>query len=125
MLLDLRFTIVTLSLTAGTFGAALYGMNLKNFMEDSDVGFWFISGLCSVVGVIIATYSFRHLRRVQRLTMWGHGDKVGPLGGRRETDLGTLRLRAGENVGDLIVRERAVARRLAKAERRSDRLAES
>lgn len=39
MLLELRFSIFTLGIGAGTFVAALYGMNLKNFLEESNIGF--------------------------------------------------------------------------------------
>lgn len=39
MLLDLKFSIGTLGIGAGTFIAALYGMNLKSFIEESDFGF--------------------------------------------------------------------------------------
>ncbi|KAJ4297824.1 magnesium ion transporter [Kalmusia sp. IMI 367209] len=138
MLLDLRFSILTLALTAGTFVAALYGMNLKNFIEESDFGFWGVSAWCTVFGCIVAVYGIRKLRRVQRLSMWGHGgDKstkgtwgVGAWGGRSRAGgegcggvsdgMGVPRLRAGESLGDLIQRERALARRLAKAEAQAD-----
>lgn len=132
MLLDLRFSILTLALTAGTFVAALYGMNLKNFIEESDFGFWGVSAWCTVFGCIVAVYGIRKLQRVQRLSMWGHGgDKhatkgswgVGAWGGKSRDvglgmseGLGVPRLRAGESLGELIQRERAQARRLAKAE---------
>ncbi|KAF2262412.1 cora-domain-containing protein [Lojkania enalia] len=73
MLLDLKFSILTLSITAGTFVAALYGMNLKNFLEESDIGFFGISAWCSVFGLIVAAYGLTKLRKVQRVSMWGHG----------------------------------------------------
>ncbi|KAJ4356054.1 magnesium ion transporter [Didymosphaeria variabile] len=131
MLLDLRFSILTLALTAGTFVAALYGMNLKNFIEESDFGFWGVSAWCTVFGGIVAVYGIRKLRRVQRLSMWGHGGQnnstkgnwgVGAWGGKSRDPcspgevMGVPRLRAGESLGDLIQRERLLARRLAKAE---------
>jgi magnesium transporter len=140
MLLDLRFSILTLSITAGTFVAALYGMNLKNFIEESDFGFWGISAWCTAFGIGVAVYGITKLRRVQRLSMWGHGAGVkstkgagwglGAWGGRstRASEEGfasTPRLRAGETVGDLIQRERALARRLAKAEARANEAARS
>jgi magnesium transporter len=136
MLLDLRFSILTLSITAGTFVAALYGMNLKNFIEESDLGFWGVSAWCTLFGVGVAAYGITKLRRVQRVSMWGHGAGLkgpkgtgwglGAWGGkstRAESDaygvVATPRLRPGESVGDLIQRERALARRLAKAEARA------
>jgi magnesium transporter len=137
MLLDLRFSIMTLSITAGTFVAALYGMNLKNFIEESDLGFFGISAWCTVFGFMVAIYGLTKLRKVQRVSMWGHGGVgatpptrgswgLGAWGGKSRLDCGdnlgssVPRLRAGESVGDLIVRERALARRLAKAEAKAE-----
>ena len=73
MLLDLKFSILTLAITAGTFVAALYGMNLKNFIEESDYGFYGISAWCSIFGAIVAVYGLLRLRKVQRVSMYGHG----------------------------------------------------
>jgi magnesium transporter len=73
MLLDLKFSILTLAITAGTFVAALYGMNLKNFIEESDLGFFGISAWCTVFGFIVAVYGLSRLRKVQRVSMYGHG----------------------------------------------------
>lgn len=141
MLLDLRFSILTLAITAGTFVAALYGMNLKNFIEESDFGFWGVSAWCTLFGAGVAIYGITKLRRVQRVSMWGHGADLrggkgtgwglGAWGGKSvrgecgDTYPGHLgsttpRLRAGETVGDLIQRERTLARRLAQAEARAD-----
>jgi hypothetical protein len=78
MLLELRFSIWTLGLGSGTFIAALYGMNLKNFIEETDIGFWGISGISAVVSVVVLVYGLQRLRRVQRVSMWGHGDACLP-----------------------------------------------
>ncbi|RMZ74308.1 inner membrane magnesium transporter mrs2 [Pyrenophora seminiperda CCB06] len=83
MLLDLKFSILTLAITAGTFVAALYGMNLKNFIEESDLGFYGISAWCSVFGAIVAVYGLHKLRKVQRVSMYGHGPHA--LGAREPT----------------------------------------
>jgi hypothetical protein len=72
MLLELRFSVCTLGLGVGTFVAALYGMNLKNFLEESDYGFWPVSGFCAAASIIVLWYGFTRLRRVQRVSMWGH-----------------------------------------------------
>lgn len=141
MLLDLRFSILTLSITAGTFVAALYGMNLKNFIEESEIGFFGISAWCTTFGLIVAAYCLSKLRRVQRVSMWGHGVGnlgtprggwgLGAWGGRsmRVGDcgdgLGVSRLRPGESVGDLMMRERALARKLAKAEAKTEEAVKS
>ena len=71
MLLDLRFSIGTLAVGSGAFVASLYGMNLKNFIEESDLGFWGISGTSVFVAAVICYISLKRLRRVQRVSMWG------------------------------------------------------
>jgi len=134
MLLDLKFSILTLSITAGTFVAALYGMNLKNFIEESDLGFYGISGWCTIFGFMVAAYGLQKLRKVQRVSMYGHGPGsivskshggwgLGAWGGgpgRREVpELGSMTTK-GEKLSDVVARERAHARRLAKAELRAD-----
>src|ERR1700742_2276068 len=81
MLLELRFSVWTLGLAAGTFVAALYGMNLKNFIEESDAGFVGVSVVCGVVSVVVLIYGLNILRRVQRVSMWGsHHQPIAPLG---------------------------------------------
>ena len=71
MLYDLKLSVSTLGLSAGTFIAALYGMNLKNFIEESDFGFWGVSGVCGVLSVVVLVYGMRRLRRVQKVSMYG------------------------------------------------------
>jgi len=86
MLLDLKFSIGTLGIGAGAFVAALYGMNLKNFIEDSDLGFMGVSIWSVVFAGIICGYGLTKLRRVQRVSMWGEAGKRGSRGSWRETD---------------------------------------
>jgi magnesium transporter len=69
MLLDLKFQIGTLGLGGGAFIASLYGMNLKNFIEETDYGFFAVSGVVCISSAIIILMSLKHLRRVQRITM--------------------------------------------------------
>ncbi|KAK8215973.1 inner membrane magnesium transporter mrs2 [Phyllosticta capitalensis] len=89
MLLDLKFAVWTLGLAAGTFIAALYGMNLKNFIEESDAGFWGVSIACAVFTIITTTFGLGKLRRVQRVSMWGeHGMRNSAKGSWR--DLGEV-----------------------------------
>lgn len=78
MLLDLKFSIGTLGIGSGAFVAALYGMNLKNFMEESDMGFLGVSGWCAVFAGIVCTYGLTKLRKVQRVSMWGESGRKGP-----------------------------------------------
>ena len=71
MLLDLKFSIGTLGIGSGAFIAALYGMNLKNFWEDSDFGFLGISAFSFGFAAIVCSYGLTKLRKVQRVSMWG------------------------------------------------------
>ncbi|KAF7507233.1 hypothetical protein GJ744_010791 [Endocarpon pusillum] len=73
MLLELKFSIGTLGLAAGTLIAGLYGMNLKNFIEESDVAFPAVSVFCIGLSAIVALYGMRKLRKVQKVRMWGEG----------------------------------------------------
>lgn len=126
MLLELRFSIFTLGLGAGTFVAALYGMNLKNFLEESDIGFTGISAWCTVFGICVCAWGLTKLRRVQRVSMWGdHGVKKtrrkrwrdwgdrqelrGPGGAERER----AAIRAREGLGQVIARDKALKQRAA------------
>lgn len=147
MLLDLKFSILTLAITAGTFVAALYGMNLKNFIEESDFGFWGVSAWCTVFGTIVAVYGLQKLRRVQRVSMYAHGPGsivssnqksvwgLGAWGGSRTRvpgtsesvsdaiGVGAIKPRGGDAFGDLVKRERLLARKLAKDASRADDVA--
>lgn len=73
MLLDLKFSIGTLGISAGMFIAALYGMNLENFIEESNFGFAGVTGACTALTIVACLYGLRKLRKVQRLSMWGEG----------------------------------------------------
>ncbi|KAF8477342.1 hypothetical protein BDZ91DRAFT_647794 [Kalaharituber pfeilii] len=75
MLLDLKFSIGTLGIGSGAFVASLYGMNLKNFIEESDFAFVGVSSWAMIFSAIICFYGLHKLRRTQRLTMWGEGGK--------------------------------------------------
>lgn len=146
MLLDLKFSILTLAITAGTFVAALYGMNLKNFIEENDFGFYGVSAWCTVFGTIVAIYGLQKLRRVQRVSMYAHGPGsivssnqksiwgLGAWGGGRAVrgtsesvsdaiGVGAIKPKGGDALKDLIHRERHLARKLAKAEGRAEDVA--
>ncbi|RHZ57577.1 magnesium ion transporter, partial [Aspergillus turcosus] len=80
MLLDLKFSIGTLGLATGTLFSALYGMNLKNFIEESDLGFGAVSVTCFVITAIVCVYGLAKLRKLQRVRMWGEsGVGSGPI----------------------------------------------
>lgn len=73
MLLELKFSIGTLGISVGMFVAALYGMNLENFIEETDYGFFGISAFSGAIAIMACIYGLRRLRSVQRLSMWGEG----------------------------------------------------
>ncbi|PVH94073.1 cora-domain-containing protein [Periconia macrospinosa] len=153
MLLDLRFSVWTLALTAGTFIAALYGMNLNSGIEESAWGFYIVSGACTVLGIGVFGWGIRRLRAVQTLSMWGHGGGAksklkywgkGAYGGRSVVDGASAGVGAGVGAGgagagvgaglgfggetaygELVKRERGLARRLARAEARAEEAAKS
>lgn len=86
MLLDLKFSIGTLGIGSGAFVAALYGMNLRNFLEESELGFFGVSAWSFVFAAIVCTYGLTKLRKVQRVSMWGEAGKRGSRGSWRNTD---------------------------------------
>jgi magnesium transporter len=109
MLLDLKFSIGTLGIGSGAFIAALYGMNLKNFIEESNVGFIGVTGWCVVFAGIVCSYGLTKLRKVQRVTMFAESgtkgrdwitDDTGLQLGRREREMRHRRLKE-ERLGAL------------------------
>ena len=119
MLLDLKFSIGTLGIGAGTFIAALYGMNLKNFIEESDLGFPLVSLTCFVLTAWGIIYGLRRLRKIQRLSMWGEGGSLdqggvgkgrGGRGSWREVD--PQAQLSGENRVDRMARYKEEQRRI-------------
>ncbi|KAL7621093.1 magnesium ion transporter [Parahypoxylon ruwenzoriense] len=71
MLLDLKFSVGTLGLAMGTFIAGLYGMNLENFIEETDWGFGAITGISVLFSLLVCRYGLLKLRKVQRVKMQG------------------------------------------------------
>ncbi|QWU87512.1 hypothetical protein CA3LBN_001777 [Candidozyma haemuli] len=69
MLLGLRFSIGLLSMGAVLYIAALYGMNLENFIEEIDGGFEGVVIVGSIALVILFFYALKHLKQVQKITM--------------------------------------------------------
>ncbi|OTA73642.1 hypothetical protein M434DRAFT_402726 [Hypoxylon sp. CO27-5] len=76
MLLDLKFSVGTLGLAMGTFIAGLYGMNLENFIEETNWGFSAITGASVIFSLLVCKYGLTKLRKVQRVKMQGD-DKRG------------------------------------------------
>ncbi|KIW10168.1 hypothetical protein PV08_11129 [Exophiala spinifera] len=73
MLLEIKFSVGTLGLAGGTLIAGLYGMNLNNFIEETDWGFGAVSVVCFALSAVISVYGMRKLRKVQKVSMWGEG----------------------------------------------------
>ncbi|TVY18667.1 Mitochondrial inner membrane magnesium transporter mrs2 [Lachnellula arida] len=96
MLLDLKFSIGTLGIGSGAFIAALYGMNLKNFLEESSIGFWGVTGWSIVFAGVVCTYGLTKLRKVQRVSMWGESGRKGRNWRVAEEDLGIGRRERNE-----------------------------
>lgn len=71
MLFELKVTVYTLGFTVATLVPAFYGMNLKNYIEDSNLGFGAVVVFSVILGFIITALNFKTLRKVQRLTMMG------------------------------------------------------
>lgn len=69
MLLSLRFSIGLLSMGAVLYVAALYGMNLENFIEEIDGGFEGAVIFSLIALVILFFHSLKHLKQVQKITM--------------------------------------------------------
>lgn len=69
MLLDLKFSVGTLGLAMGTFLAGLYGMNLENFIEETNYGFLSVTGVSAFFSLLVCWYGLVKLRKVQRVRM--------------------------------------------------------
>lgn len=69
MLLDLKFSVGTLGLAMGTFLAGLYGMNLENFIEETNWGFGGVTGISTLFSILVCWYGLGKLRKVQRIKM--------------------------------------------------------
>jgi magnesium transporter len=75
MLLELKFSVGTLGLAMGTFLAGLYGMNLENFIEETNWGFGTVTGISTVFSILVCWYGLIKLRKVQRVKMNGGGSR--------------------------------------------------
>lgn len=82
MLLELKFSIGTLGLAMGTFLAGLYGMNLENFIEETNWGFGAVTGVSALFSLLVCWYGLVKLRKVQRVKFGAdNGARVGGGGG--------------------------------------------
>lgn len=69
MLFELKVTIYTLGFTVATLVPAFYGMNLKNYIEESYYGFGAVVVVSLLQGLLLTLWNFKRLHRVQKLTM--------------------------------------------------------
>lgn len=69
MLFELKVTIYTLGFTVATLVPAFYGMNLKNYIEESYYGFGAVVVISIIQGVLLTMWNFKRLHKVQKLTM--------------------------------------------------------
>lgn len=69
MLFELKVTIYTLGFTVATLTPAFYGMNLKNFIEESHYGFGAVVIFSIVQGFYFTVRNFKKLHKIQKLTM--------------------------------------------------------
>lgn len=70
MLLELKITIYTLGFTVASLLPAFYGMNLKNFIEESYYGFSGVMILSFIMGWFVVKANFKALRSVTKLSMF-------------------------------------------------------
>lgn len=69
MLLSLRFTIGLLSTGCIIYVSALYGMNLENFIEESDGGFEAVVITGTIMTVLLFIFCLKQIDKVQKITM--------------------------------------------------------
>ena len=88
MLLDLKFSVGTLGLAMGTFLAGLYGMNLENFIEETNWGFGAVTSMSTFASILVCWYGLIKLRKVQRIKMMPRSPPPGTGNGWRWEDRG-------------------------------------
>lgn len=69
MVFELRIAIMTLAFTVATILPAFYGMNLKNYIEESEIAFGSVAGCSILMGVLVSLWWFRKLHDVKRMTI--------------------------------------------------------
>lgn len=73
MLLGLKFSIGLFSMGIVLYVAALYGMNLENFIEEKDGGFEGTIVVSSVLMLLLFILTIKQLNKLQKVTMSGVG----------------------------------------------------
>ncbi|BFZ58534.1 magnesium ion transporter [Savitreella phatthalungensis] len=69
MLFEIRVTIATLAIAAGTSIAGLYGMNLPNYLEEARWAFPTVTATAAMLTLVTMVFFRRKLRLMQKLTL--------------------------------------------------------
>ncbi|GMM30660.1 Mrs2 protein [Martiniozyma asiatica (nom. inval.)] len=69
MVFELRVAIFTLAITVATIIPAFYGMNLKNYLEESNIAFGSVILGSMLFGAIVSIWWLRKLAGVKRMTI--------------------------------------------------------
>lgn len=77
MLLEIKFSIGTLGLAGGTLIAGFYGMNLNNFIEETDWGFGAVTLFSFAFSGLICLIGMRRLGVLQKVRMFGTSESFG------------------------------------------------
>ncbi|RDW24496.1 mitochondrial inner membrane magnesium transporter LPE10 [Yarrowia lipolytica] len=72
MLLELKVTIVTVGFAVGAFVAALYGMNLENFIEETNEGMVLVVGVACLGGLLVTWFNLTKLHKTQKIAMFSN-----------------------------------------------------
>lgn len=83
MLLSLKFSVGLLSIGLSLYVAALYGMNLENFIEESDGGFEVVVVAATAVLSILFFVWARKLNKIQKMTLSNVAKDRGMVGSMR------------------------------------------
>ncbi|SPO27993.1 related to LPE10 - strong similarity to Mrs2p [Ustilago trichophora] len=76
--LDLKTSIATMGISAGTLWAGLFGMNLKSHMEEAEWAFLGVSGVAMVAVAVVCGVGLRRLERLRRVGL-GMGQGQGKV----------------------------------------------
>lgn len=79
MLFEIKTSIYTLGFTVATLLPAFYGMNLKNYIEESYYGFGAVVVISVIQGILISVWNFKSLHRVETLTLMTKSPLQGKL----------------------------------------------
>ncbi|KAL3233753.1 hypothetical protein RNJ44_03793 [Nakaseomyces bracarensis] len=72
MLLGIKFSIGMLSLGGPIFLGSLYGMNLENFIEETNYGYIFITTLGLASMAVLYFFCIRRLHKLQKMSLFNY-----------------------------------------------------